>query len=395
MAMIVREDVCKGCSLCAKACPFSAIDLIDRKAVIGPNCSGCGICVDLCRFGAIEMTKEECAQGTLSQYHGVWVFAEQREGTLMDVVVELMGEGRRLADALGSQLCAVLLGHNVQALITPLIAYGADTVYLAQDQLLDHYTNDAYVRVIEAAIRRYKPEIFLLGATHVGRDLGPCLAARCGTGLTADCTGLAIDPSDHKLMQTRPAFGGNLMATILCPVHRPQMSTVRPGVMTRAVCQPGRQGEVITLATNLKQHLLRIQVRQIVNAVKEEIKLTHAEVIVSGGRGLSVPGGFRLIKALADHLGGVVGASRAAVDAGWIDRAHQVGQTGVTVKPRLYVACGISGAVQHTTGMKDSGCIVAINKNPQAPIFQVANYGIVGDLYQVIPAILTALNERQ
>ncbi len=392
MAVIIHKDTCKGCTKCVKACPFTAITMEDKKAVIGLGCTSCGACVEACPFGAIEKIEEEKETVDISAYHGVWVFAEQRGGMLMDVALELLGEGRRLADEIGTTLSAVLLGENIGNLTQTLIARGADTVYVADDPALASYTTDAYGKVIYEAIQRYKPEIVLLGATHIGRDLGPCLAVKCGTGLTADCTKLEIDPEDKKLMQTRPAFGGNLMATILCPNHRPQMSTVRPGVMQKSPADPSRSGEIIKLPVAFADGELRTKVLEIVRSAKEIVRLTDAEVIVSGGRGLGNAEGFGLIKQLADKLGGVVGASRAAVDAGWIDHAHQVGQTGTTVKPKIYFACGISGAIQHLAGMQGSDVIVAINKNEIAPIFEVADYGIVGDLYKVIPAIIEALD---
>ena len=351
MAVIIHKDTCKGCTKCVKACPFTAITMEDKKAVIGLGCTSCGACVEACPFGAIEKIEDEKETVDISAYHGVWVFAEQRGGTLMDVALELLGEGRRLADEIGTTLSAVLLGENIGDLTQSLIARGADTVYVADDPALASYTTDAYGKVIYEAIQRYKPEIVLLGATHIGRDLGPCLAVKCGTGLTADCTKLEIDPEDKKLMQTRPAFGGNLMATILCPNHRPQMSTVRPGVMQKSPADPSRSGEVIKLPVAFSDGELRTKVLEIVRSAKEIVRLTDADVIVSGGRGLGNAEGFGLIKQLADKLGGVVGASRAAVDAGWIDHAHQVGQTGTTVKPKIYFACGISGAIQHLAGM--------------------------------------------
>jgi len=394
MAVIIHKDLCKGCTKCVKDCPFEAITMQDRKAVIGLGCTSCGKCLDSCPFGAIEKTDEpEKETVDITEYHGVWVFAEQRNGVLMDVALELLGEGRRLADEIGTELSAVLLGNNVESLTDSLIAAGADRVYLADQEELATYTTDAYTKVIYNAILKYKPEIVLLGATHIGRDLGPCLAVRCGTGLTADCTKLDIDPEDKKLMQTRPAFGGNLMATILCPNHRPQMSTVRPGVMAKLVPDASRKGEVVRLDIKFVNGDLRTKVLEIVRTAKETVKLTDAEVIVSGGRGLGDPEGFKLLEQLAKKLGGIVGASRAAVDAGWIDHSRQVGQTGTTVKPKIYIACGISGAIQHLAGMQTSECIIAINKNENAPIFEVADYGIVGDLYKVIPAMMEALDQ--
>ena len=392
MAIIVKKEACKGCRLCIKSCPFSAITLDDqKKAVIGMACTECGTCVEKCPFHAIEKTAAEKEKADISAYHGVWVFAEQRGGKLMPVVIELLGEGRKLAEQIGTELCAVLLGENVADLARECIGYGADKVYVADAPERKDYTTDAYTKVIYEAIQQYKPEIVLCGATHIGRDLGPCLSVKCETGLTADCTKLEIDPVDHKIMQTRPAFGGNLMATIVCPEHRPQMSTVRPGVMEKAAFDPDRTGEIVTLQPVFADGDLRVKVLEIVKNLENAVSLTDAKVIVAGGMGLGSKEGFDLLAKLADRLGGVVAASRACVDAGWAPHSWQVGQTGTTVKPAIYIACGISGAIQHVAGMKDSGYIVAINKNPSAAIFELADYGIVGDLYDVIPAILDAL----
>jgi electron transfer flavoprotein alpha subunit len=338
---------------------------------------------------------EETAQGVdIKLYKNVWIFAEQREGKLMNVAIELMREGKKLAGASGGKLCAILCGHKVQGLIQELIAYGAETVYLADAPELEHYTTDGYSKVIYQGILKYKPEIVLLGATHIGRDLGPILAVRCGAGLTADCTKLDIDAETGDLLQTRPAFGGNLMATIRCPNHRPQMSTVRPGVMSKAVRDPSRKGEVITLESGFKAGEIRQKVLETIKNLGETVSLTDAKIIVSGGAGLGGPKGFELLKQLADKLGGTIGSSRAAVDSGWIDHSYQVGQTGTTVKPVIYFACGISGAIQHLAGMQNSDIIVAINKNEAAPIFEVADYGIVGDLYTVIPLLIENLGQR-
>ena len=393
MAVKIIAEKCKGCTKCVAACPFDAITMQDRLAVIGAACTSCGACIDVCPFGAIEKIDDFKKGVDTTQYHDVWVYAEQRDGALMAVSVELMGEGKKLAGEIGCKLCAVLCGENVDGLADELFEYGADKVYYANAPELKTYNTDAYTKVIYEAILKYKPEIVLLGATHIGRDLGPCLAVQCGTGLTADCTKLDIDPEDKKLMQTRPAFGGNLMATILCPNHRPQMSTVRPGVMEKPQRVAGAKGELINLSAKFSEKDIRMQVLEVVKGLTEKVSLTDAKIIVSGGAGLGNPEGFELIKKLADRLGGVVGSSRAAVDAGWIDHSHQVGQTGTTVKPDLYIACGISGAIQHLAGMQTSGTIVAINKSEAAPIFEVADYGIVGDLYKVIPAILEELDK--
>ena len=323
-------------------------------------------------------------------YKDVWVFAEQRQGKINPVVFELLGEGGKLAKSLGARLCAVLPGNDAEALVDELAGWGAQAVYLAQDELLESYSTDAYTKVITHAVLRYKPDIFIFGATHIGRDLAPRVAARLNTGLTADCTGLEVDPETGLLRQTRPAFGGNIMATIICAEHKPQMSTVRPGVMQKARCDGGK-AEVIKLNVPLSPAEIRTKIVEVVKSKKAQVNLSEAEIIVSGGRGLGSPEGFHLIREFAEALGATVGASRAAVDAGWIDNSHQVGQTGTTVKPRIYFACGISGSIQHLAGMQDSDIIIGINKNPNAPIFNVAHYGIVGDLYEVLPLIMAAL----
>ena len=393
MAVNVIKEKCKGCSICVKNCPFEAITMENKIAVIGAACTGCGVCVEKCPFKAIEKTEEEREVKDLSVYKDVWVFAEQRDGVIMPVVIELLGEGKKLANEVGCNLCAVLCGHHVEGLADQLFEYGADKVYVADHEELATYRTDAYTKVINDAIEEYKPEIVLLGATHIGRDLGPCLAVKANTGLTADCTKLEIDPEDKKIKQTRPAFGGNLMATIVCPNHRPQMSTVRPGVMEKAAFEEGRKGELIKLNVEFKEGDIRTKVLEIVKTMKDTVSLTDAEIIVSGGMGLGKSEGFELLKQLADKLGGIVAASRAAVDAGWIAHAFQVGQTGTTVKPKIYIACGISGAIQHVAGMQNSEQIIAINTNENAPIFEIADYGIVGDLYKVIPAIMEALDK--
>ena len=393
MAIKVINDKCKGCSKCVKSCPFSSITMENKLAVIGASCTGCNACIEVCPFGAIEKVEGEKEAQDLSAFKGVWVFAEQREGKIMPVVIELLGEGKRLAKEIGTELCAILCGSGVEHLVGELFAYGADKVYLADHEELKTYRTDAYTKVIYDAIKTYKPEIVLLGATHIGRDLGPCIAVKAGTGLTADCTKLEIDPEDKKLKQTRPAFGGNLMATIVCPNHRPQMSTVRPGVMDKANYDPNHKGELVNLDVSFAEGDIRTKVLEVVKSVGELASLTDAEIIVAGGMGIGKQEGFDLLKQLADKLGGSIGSSRACVDAGWIDHSFQVGQTGTTVKPKIYFACGISGAIQHLAGMQNSDYIIAINKNENAPIFEVADYGIVGDLYKVIPAIIEELDK--
>lgn len=393
MSIIVHQEKCRGCSLCIKNCPFDAMLMTDNVPVIGDNCTECGVCLETCKFDALEQKKEEIIPAQdITEYHDIWVFAEQRENHLMPVVVELLGEAKRLASEIGCRVGAIVCGHNIEQLTNDLIGYGLDMVYYADHPELKHYTTDAYTKVIFEAVTKYKPEILLMGATHIGRDLGPAIAVKCRTGLTADCTKLEIDPVDKKLLQTRPAFGGNLMATIVCENNRPQMATVRPGIMEKAEYVSHAHGEKIELDVTFEEHELRERVLQVVKSVREVVSLTDADVIVSGGLGVGSAEGFDLIRKLADRLGGVVGASRAAVDAGWIPHSYQVGQTGTTVKPKIYFACGISGAIQHLAGMQESKCIVAINKNESAPIFEVADFGIVGDLFKVIPAFLNVLD---
>lgn len=395
MGVQIINEKCKGCQLCLKTCPFDAIRMEGRLAVITEACTGCGACVSSCKFGAIHADTAEKETADLSAYRDVWVFCEQRDGVLMQTAAELLGEGRKLADELGQALCAVLPGSQTGGLCQELSDAGADRIYHLNHPLLETYTTDAYTKAIAGLAEEKKPNIILFGATTIGRDLGPRLAARLKTGLTADCTGLAIDPEKQILLQTRPAFGGNLMATIITPNHRPQMSTVRPGVMKALDCPKTEPAEIEEIVPELTASDLHTQVMEIVKSVKDTVDLSAAEVIVSGGRGLGSADGFQLLEELAEQLGGVVGASRAAVDAGWIDSSHQVGQTGKTVRPRLYIACGISGAIQHLAGMQSSGCILAVNKNPDAPIFKIADYSIVGDLYKVLPLLMEQLSVKQ
>ena len=331
----------------------------------------------------------------LKDYHDIWVIGEQREGKLHPVTIELMGEGRKLADKAGKKLYVAVAGYAIEKEVEKLLHYGADGILYIKHPLLKDFSTDAYSKAISDAILANKPEIVLVGATSIGRDVAPRIAARVGTGLTADCTGLEIDQEDGKLLMTRPAFGGNLMATIICPKNRPQMSTVRPGVMGKAAYSDGIKGEIIEITPDLSDSNIRVDLIDIVKTGKKLVNLIDAKTIVSGGRGLKCAEGFDLIRALADKVDAEVGSSRAAVDAGWIDSSHQVGQTGTTVRPDLYIACGISGAIQHLAGMGESKYIVAINKDASAPIFKVCDYGIVGDLYEVIPAMIEAIDKKK
>ena len=359
MAIKIIKDKCKGCTLCAKACPFDALKIENRLAIVDEGkCTNCNACIAKCKFDAIEAAPE-AEKVDLSAYKHIWVFAEQRQGKIQNVALELLGEGKKLAKDISedTQICAVLIGDGIDNLAQECFEYGAEKVYLVQDPLLKNYTTDAYTKVMKQLIDEYKPEIVLYGATHIGRDFAPRIAARCNTGLTADCTHLdvkvskyiefakanttldtsTLDPNDPStgIKQTRPAFGGNLMATIICPKTRPQMSTVRPGVMQKQERQAGATGEIINVKPAITAADIRIDIKDIVKSAKEMVSLTDADIICSGGRGLGDASGFELIKQFADKVGGVVGSSRAAVDAGWIDHSHQVGQTGTTVKPKI------------------------------------------------------------
>ncbi|HBG7071574.1 electron transfer flavoprotein subunit alpha/FixB family protein [Clostridioides difficile] len=339
------------------------------------------------------MMRAKVNQGiNLNDYNGVWVIGEQREGKINPVTIELIGEGRKLADQLGKELEVVIAGYEVEKEVEELLHYSVDKVYYINDPLLKDFTTDGYAISIANLIERKKPEVVLVGATSIGRDIAPRIAGKVGTGLTADCTKLEIDSTDNKLLQTRPAFGGNLMATIVCPKNRPQMSTVRPGVMTKAVRNESETGILEVVTPELTEKMIRTRLVEILPQEKKSVNLTDARIIVSGGRGLKRAEGFELIKELADKLGAEIGASRAAVDSGWIEHSHQVGQTGTTVRPELYIACGISGAIQHLAGMSDSKYIVAINKDAKAPIFSICDYGIVGDLYEILPEMIESLN---
>lgn len=394
MSIRILEEKCIGCGVCLPACPFGAISVEDEKARIDPTkCNLCGACVTSCGFAAVELLREEKETVDKSEYQGVWVFAEQKEGKIAVVTWELLGEGRKLADRLGSPLSAVLLGRQMDEVARELFYYGADRVILADSPQLENFLEEPYTEVMVEVIRRYKPAIVLLGATTIGRSLAPRVAARLGTGLTADCTGLAIDEESKNLLQTRPAFGGNLMATILCPNHRPQMATVRPKVFPPARRDESRSGELIKIDYSTRRLPQRAELLEIIKGDGPSMNIAEADIVVSGGRGLGDPKNFALVRELAEVLGGAVGASRAVVDAGWIPYPHQVGQTGKTVCPKIYIACGIHGAVQHLAGMQSSGIIVAINKNPDAPIFKVADYGIVGDVCEVIPALIREIKK--
>lgn len=381
MELKVIADKCTACGACEAICPFGAIAVRDNVALVFETCTSCGICVEACPVNALVLGELTEGGVRIDEYRNVWAFAEQRNGTLTRVA-------RELADSLAAKAVAVLLGNNVGPLAQELVWHGADQVLLADDPILEHYRTDAYTKVFADVLRDKKPEIVLFGVTHIGRDLAPRLAQRVHTGLTADCTGLDIEETERALLQTRPAFGGNIMATIACPRHRPQMSTVRPGVMSALPPDKTRDCEVERITINVGPADLMIRIVEVIKEAHKRVDLEGARIIATGGRGLGGPEGLRLIGELADALGDAVGASRAAVDAGWMSHDHQVGQTGKTVRPDLYIACGVSGAIQHQAGMKEAKCIIAINKDASAPIFQLAGLGVVGDLHKVIPALI-------
>lgn len=391
MSIKIIVEKCVGCGQCLSACPYTALEIIDGKAVVEENCTLCRACLASCPFEAIVFEETETRQVNLTDYQGLLVFGEQREGRVQGVAYELLSKGRELADKLGIELTCLLIGHNVASEVSSLFAFGADKVILVEDEKLKHYLNGPYARVFSEIIKKYRPEIVLVGGTSIGRALAARVAVRVWAGLTADCTGLDVDLEKRLLVQTRPAFGGNIMATIISPNHRPQMATVRPKVMRKAEPDFKLKGQLIREKIELKPPDLLVTLVEIVKEKGLKINLAEAEIIVSGGRGLGKPENFALIKELADLLGAAVGASRATVDAGWIPASHQVGLTGKTVQPKLYIACGISGAIQHLAGMSSSDTIVAINKDASAPIFNIADFCLVGDLFEVVPALIKNL----
>lgn len=395
MAITVRQDNCIGCGACLSACPFGAIIMQDdNKAFITDACAACGACVDTCPASTIIREDEtKTVFSDKAAYTGVWVYIEQTGGQIRSVSHELLGEGRKLADALQQELAAVLIGDNVAALAKAVFASGADKLYIVEGTEFSHYSTDGFTTALAEMIAAYRPNVVLMGATNDGRDLGPRLACRLGTGLTADCTNLGLDAETGLVAWTRPAFGGNIMATILCPEHRPQMGTVRPNVFKKPVPDYKRTGEIIRVASPVKPENIRTRFIDLLKVCTTSCNLEEAEVIVSGGRGICKPENFKLIEELADVLGGTVGASRAAVDAGWKPALYQVGQTGKTVGPKIYIACGISGAIQHLAGMSSSDIVIAINKDPDAPIFKMADYGIVGDVMEVLPILTEELRK--
>jgi electron transfer flavoprotein alpha subunit/NAD-dependent dihydropyrimidine dehydrogenase PreA subunit len=390
----VIEEKCVSCSICESVCPFGAIEMIDGLPHFNDACTFCGACVEECPENAIVIEQEAKTQEGSEEHRDVWLYADVEDGKLSKITLELLNIARKLADKLGEKVVAVFHQKIDTNVVDETIKHGADVVWIIKMPNLtgfhDELVADAYSKLMSSE----KPEIFIAPANDMGRALAPRIAAILKTGLTADCTELDVDPEKRLLLQTRPAFGGNIMATIYTPYHKPQMATVRPHMVKPAPEDASRKGEVKEFDYTPDPILMASKViLDVVEQEKDEVKLEDAEIIVAGGRGVGGSEGFKVIYELAHELGGAVGASRAAVDEGWIPYPHQVGQTGKTVSPKLYIACGISGAIQHVVGMRTSDVIVAINKDPMAPIFEIADYGIVGDLFEVVPALTQAIRK--
>lgn len=394
--MIQIAQNCVGCGKCTTVCPFGALSLVNRKAVASAACTMCGACVSQCPVSALSLPANTAVKKDLSAYKGIWVFVEiGSNGSVQQVRpvgFELLSKGRELANQVGEELCAVVIGNNIQPYFAEISQYGADKIYAVESPAYTHYNTAAYANALLTLVKKYNPSVVLFPSTYVGRDLSPRIAAELFVGLTADCTGLAI--KEGNLIQTRPAFGGNIMADIKCPDYRPQMATVRPNVFKKAVCAPGRMAQVVTemIPVPAQAGKVRIVSTHMDPPVSGQ-KLDEAEVVIAGGRGMKNKAGFDLLESLAQQLGGTVGASRAAIDLGLKKKEDQIGQSGVTVSAKLYVACGISGAVQHVVGMEHSDVIIGINKDANAPIFNVCKYGLVGDASQILPKILEQLKK--
>ncbi|MTI83220.1 MAG: electron transfer flavoprotein subunit alpha [Firmicutes bacterium] len=410
------SNACIGCEMCVATCPYGALSMgEDGKCdVDGDKCTECGECIDVCPVNALSLPSGEGTgteqnsnpvkqftgasasevPGNIGEYKGVWVFIEHEKGVIAEVALELLGAGRELAEKLGVELAGVLLGDNVSGVVDTLFEYGADRVYLMDNKVFSNYRTEAYTGAFANLVQEHKPEIVLMGATTTGRDLAGAVATHMETGLTADCTNLDIDLQKRILLATRPAFGGNIMATIVNKEHRPQMATVRPKVMRMAQPVAGRKGILVEGKTRIRESELATKVLEVVKEKGDAVSLADAEIIVAGGRGLGDKKGFESICfGLAEAIGAQVGASRAAVEAGWIDQKYQVGQTGVTVAPKIYIALGISGAVQHLVGIRGSDIIISVNKDPDAPIFNESTYGIVGDVFEVVPLLERPLKD--
>ena len=388
MSIRIDEELCSGCGSCVASCPYGAVEIVDDKACITEDCNLCGACVEACTVDAIILERDVVKEKMdISQYKGVWVIAEHYKGKIHDVAFQLLGKGRELADKRKVNLTLVILGADFENRLDVISQSGQDEIIYVKSKILKDYYSDLYVKAISELIQEHKPEIVLIGATPTGRDFAPRVSKRLNAGLTADCTGLEIDEETGNLLQTRPTFGGNIMATIRTPNSRPQMATVRPGIF-KVPEQVKKDVKTKTIEYDFKEKDTVTKIVKIITKAKAKVNIEEAEIIVSGGRGVGSKENFKIIEDLAEVLKAEVGGSRVAVELDWIEHDHQVGQTGKTVSPRLYVACGISGAIQHVVGMQGADIIVAINRDENAPIFKVAHYGIVGDLHKVIPTLI-------
>ncbi len=394
MSIRFDKELCTGCGGCVEICLYNGIEMINDKAQITNDCNLCGACVDVCLVEAIILEQKElkAEKMDITQYRGVWVVAEHFKNKIHNVAFQLLGKGRELANALKVNLSFVILGANFDDNLEEFSQYGADGIIYIKSSILKDYYSDLYVKILTELIIEHKPEIILIGATPTGRDFAPRVAKRVNAGLTADCTGLAIDLESRNLLQTRPTFGGNIMATIKTPTSRPQMATVRPGIF-KPLKKSKRKVKIKKIDYDYSQKDSVSKIIKIINREKKKLNLEEAEIIITGGRGVGSKENFKLIEQLADSLNAEVGGSRVAVELNWIEQDCQVGQTGKTVSPKLYIACGISGAIQHIVGMQGADIIVAINKDPKAPIFKVAHYGIVGDLHQIIPLLIEEIKK--
>ncbi len=394
MSIRVDKELCTGCGSCVEICLYNGIEMINDKAQITNDCNLCGACVDVCPVEAIILEQKElkAEKMDITQYRGVWVVAEHFKNKIHNVAFQLLGKGRELANALKVNLSFVILGANFDDNLEEFSQYGADGIIYIKSSILKDYYSDLYVKILTELIIEHKPEIILIGATPTGRDFAPRVAKRVNAGLTADCTGLAIDLESRNLLQTRPTFGGNIMATIKTPTSRPQMATVRPGIF-KPLKKSKRKVKIKKIDYDYSQKDSVSKIIKIINREKKKLNLEEAEIIITGGRGVGSKENFKLIEQLADSLNAEVGGSRVAVELNWIEQDCQVGQTGKTISPKLYIACGISGAIQHIVGMQGADIIVAINKDPKAPIFKVAHYGIVGDLHQIIPLLIEEIKK--